>query len=129
MGSRDAQKLLGTRSVPDLRSHPLVAVRQVNRFEFEFYTVGHFWFLFEDAFRYSEKEIRFAHLFITYDDYFVEVVEAFVGVIKRPTSISIKSSITSKYTSIRSNLQAIASRAPATTLIHLLPIRLDLIFL
>lgn len=83
MCCRDAQKLSSSWGIPNLGPYFLDAVREVDSFKFEFYTVSCFWIRIILISCDSQQKIGFSNELITYHNYFVEVVELFIWVIER----------------------------------------------
>ena len=72
---RDAQELLGSRGVPDLGSHRLIAVGQGDVPEHVLDTVGPLWLSFIDVLTDSEEEVGLAYAFVADDDDLVEIIK------------------------------------------------------
>ena len=72
---RDAQELLGSRGVPDLGSHRLIAVGQGDVPEHVLDTVGPLWLGFIDVLTDSEEEVGLAYAFVADDDDLVEIIK------------------------------------------------------
>ena len=72
--------MLGSRSIPDLGPHLLVAVGQLISFPFELHPICGLGLLLVNALANPEEQIRFANTFISDHDELVEVVKRLLGI-------------------------------------------------
>ena len=88
MSSRDTQELLGSRGVPNLGTHRLLAVRQGYITEHILHSVGPLRLSFVHILADSQQKVGLANTFVPDDDHLVEIVERLLGVVQGVRKVS-----------------------------------------